>query len=68
LRESDLPSPAIGGKGFHLRRIAADAISSIQKTAPAYADGYHPNAATLKAFFIECAAKVDEFSPEPEEG
>jgi hypothetical protein len=55
MRESDLPSPDIGGKGHHLRRISAAAISQIQVNAPAYAGGLHPSATKLRAFFSACA-------------
>lgn len=54
MRESDLPSPGIGGKGYHLRRIAAAAISQLQVSAPGYG-GTHPDASELRAFFSACA-------------
>lgn len=54
MRESDLPSPSIGGKGYHLRRIAANAISQLEISAPAYG-GTHPDATKLRAFFSACA-------------
>lgn len=55
MRETDLPSPGIGGKGHHLRRIAANAISQLQVVAPNYPLGQHPSATTLRAFFSACA-------------
>lgn len=55
MRESSLPSPDIGGKGHHLRRIAAQAISQLEVVAPKYAGGKHPSATKLRAFFSACA-------------
>lgn len=60
MRESDLPSPAIGGKGHHLRRIAANAISQLQISATGYSDGKHPAATSLRAFF---SAAADALTP-----
>ena len=54
--ESALPSPDIGAKGYHLRRIAANAISHLEVTALAYSNGVSPSAAKVKAFFDACAA------------
>lgn len=59
MRETSLPSPGIGGKGYHLRRIAANAISQLELVAPRYPNSVHPDAATLEAFFAACAAGVD---------
>lgn len=53
--ESALPSPKIGARGYHLRRIAAQSISQLEVSARAYTGGVHPDAATLKAFFTACA-------------
>lgn len=64
MREIDLPSPNIGGKGHHLRRIAAQAISYIQVQAPARG-GTHPSATTLRAFFSECANALTAFDATP---
>jgi hypothetical protein len=58
MRESDLPSPNIGGKGYHLRRIAAAAIGQIEANAPAFVDGKHPAASELRAFFSACANRL----------
>lgn len=55
MRDFDLPSPNIGAKGHHLRRIAAAAISYIQVTASNHAGGLHPSASALRAFFSACA-------------
>lgn len=55
MRETDLPSPGIGGKGHHLRRIAANAISQLQVVAPNYPGGLHPSASSLRSFFSACA-------------
>lgn len=55
MRESDLPSPNIGARGYHLRRIAANAISQLQVSAPSYPGGKHPEGSTLRAFFSACA-------------
>lgn len=55
MRETSLPSPDIGGKGHHLRRIAAQAISQLEVVAPNYPGGLHPSATTLRAFFSACA-------------
>lgn len=66
MQEFTLPSPNIGGKGHHLRRIAAQAISYIETSAPAYTGavgvaGKHPSADELEAFFLACAAAVTPF-------
>ena len=55
MREFDLPSPNIGGKGHHLRRIAANAISQLEIAATGYAGGKHPNATDLRKFFSAAA-------------
>lgn len=76
MQEFTLPSPGIGGKGHHLRRIAAQAISYIEVNAPAYTGGAgltgkHPAADELEAFFLACAAAVTPFkqtSPTTEPG
>jgi len=60
MREASLPSPGVGSKSQHLRRIAANAISAIEITAPRYADGAHPAATGLAAFFTACAAAATE--------
>lgn len=59
MRETDLPSPRIGGKGHHLRRISAQAISQLEISAPAYPNGQHPSATDLATFFAACKAAVD---------
>jgi hypothetical protein len=64
--ETSLPSPNIGGKGHHLRRIAAQAISYIEMNAPNYTGavgvaGRHPSADELKAFFDACSTAVAPF-------
>ncbi len=51
MRETSLPSPNIGGKGHHLRRIAAQAISALEIIAPKYSTGVHPEAKSLARFF-----------------
>jgi len=63
MRESDLPSPSIGGKGHHLRRISANAISQIEIGATAYTNGRHPQAQKLKDYFDACSAAVAGFVP-----
>lgn len=64
MREFDLPSPSIGGKGHHLRRIAAAAISYIQVNAPAHG-GTHPMAGKLRKFFSACADALAVYDPTP---
>lgn len=59
MRESDLPSPGIGGKGYHLRRISVAAISQLEIAATGYGDGFHPAAGDLRAFFIASAAALE---------
>ena len=54
MRETDLPSPGIGARGHHLRRIAAMSISQLEVAAPGYG-GTHPAATNLRAFFSACA-------------
>lgn len=61
MREATLPSPDIGAVGFHLRRVAAKAISAIQIVGPKYPDGKHPKAGALRAFFLACAASLETF-------
>lgn len=68
MREDNLPSPNIGSRGFHLRRVAAQSISQLQVVAPNYANGKHPQAATLKAFFLACAAACDPMIAAPPTG
>jgi hypothetical protein len=67
MRESALPSPGIGAKGYHLRRIAATAISHIQTNAANYANGKHPNATLLRAFFSACADALAPYDATPED-
>ncbi len=62
MRESDLPSPMIGGKGHHLRRITAQSISSLQVNAAAYG-GKHPAAVTLAAFLTASLGAVNALMP-----
>jgi len=64
MREASLPSPGIGAIGFHLRRVAAKAISYIQVNAQAYG-GTHPQATTLRAFFSACANELQPFDATP---
>lgn len=54
MRETALPSPGIGGKGHHLRRIAAQAISALEIIAPKYSTGIHPEQTALARFFARC--------------
>lgn len=62
MREASLPSPGVGSKSNHLRRIAANAISALQITAPKYANGVHPGGVALKAFFDACSAAAAELA------
>lgn len=55
MQDHDLPSPDIGGKGFHLRRVAAQAISQQEISAVSYGGGQHPSAQTLAKFFAACS-------------
>jgi hypothetical protein len=55
MREASLPSPNCGQRGYHLRRIAAQAISQLEVVAPNYPDGKHPAASELRNFFSFCA-------------
>jgi hypothetical protein len=64
--DTSLPYPNIGGKGHHLRRIAAQAISYIEINAANYTGavgvaGRHPAADELKAFFDACSAAVTAY-------
>lgn len=61
MREASLPSPDVGSSGFHLRRIAAKAISDIEIVAPRYPTGEHPKATPLREFFLACAAALEPF-------
>lgn len=60
MKETALPTPGVGSKSQHLRRIAANAISALEVTAPKYTLGNHPSAAGLKAFFDACSAAAAE--------
>lgn len=60
MKESSLPSPGIGSKAMHLRRISANAISALEATAPKYTAGEHPMGDTLAAFFTACATAAAE--------
>lgn len=77
MQEATLPSPDMGANGYHLRRIAAKAISALEVIAPNYPDGAHPGAEKLEDFFLACAAAAAtvgkqnaelEVSPESVEG
>lgn len=63
MRESDLPSPSIGGKGHHLRRISANAIGQIEIAATGYSNGRHPQAQKLKDYFDACSAALTNLVP-----
>ena len=58
MNEASLPSPDTGANGYHLRRIAAKAISAMEVVAVSYPAGAHPGATALKAFFDACSAAV----------
>lgn len=60
MKEAALPSPGVGSKSMHLRRIAANAISALEVTAPKYANGSHPAAEDLVDFFEACALAAAE--------
>lgn len=66
MKEASLPSPGIGSTGFHLRRVAAKAISEIQRGAP-HMGGTHPNASKLRAFFSQCANELIPYDATPAE-
>ena len=63
MRDFDLPSPGIGPTGHHLRRVAAKAISYIQVNKRA--DGTHPTASQLRAFFAAAADSLTDFDATP---
>ncbi len=60
MREAALPTPGPGSKAMHLRRIAANHISSIEVTMNNYTTGAHPDAAKLVTFFNACSAAAAE--------
>lgn len=60
MKEAALPSPGVGSKSMHLRRIAANAISALEVAAPKYANGSHPAAEDLVDFFEACALAAAE--------
>lgn len=62
MREVDLPSPGLGSKSMHLRRIAANTISSVEIAAVRSAGGASSEAVKLKAFFDACSAFALEAS------
>jgi len=49
MKESALPTPGVGSRSQHLRRLLATTISSLEVTAPKYTTGQHPSAAALVA-------------------
>jgi len=58
MQEASLPSPDIGAKGYHLRRMAANVISQLEVVAMSYPNGAAPGASKVVAFFNACSAKV----------
>jgi len=60
--ESSLPPLGIGGKGHHLRRITAQAISTLEINAPAYG-GRHPAAVTFLAYLNAAVTAVTALLP-----
>jgi len=58
MQEASLPSPDIGAKGYHLRRMAANVISQLEIVAMSYPNGAAPGASKVVAFFNACSAKV----------
>lgn len=60
MREANLPSPGTGSNGYHMRRVAAKSISDMERVAPKYTSGYHPQGAKLRDFFLACAAAVSK--------
>lgn len=56
MKEASLPSPGVGSKSMHLRRIVANAISAFEITAPKYTNGAHPGATALVAFLAAAQA------------
>ncbi|WP_448500710.1 hypothetical protein [Sphingomonas sp.] len=67
MRETDLPSPNVGARGFHLRRVASQAISQIEVSAPSYTGGKHPDASSLRAFFSACADALIPLDATPDD-
>lgn len=61
MRETALPSPKIGARGHHLRRLVALAVSSLQSAA--YSNGRHPAAVTLSAFLASAKTATDLLLP-----
>jgi len=62
MREVDLPSPGIGSKSMHLRRIAANTISYMEVNAAKSVGGVASEGVKLKAFFDACAAAALELT------
>ncbi len=62
MRDSTLLSPGLLAQGFLLRRTAASAISSVEITARSTPGGRTRAAATLAAFFTDCASKLSSIS------
>lgn len=58
MQDYELPSPDIGGKGFHLRRIAANAITQNEISALNYTGGVHPSRTVFAKFFASCLDAV----------
>lgn len=62
MKESTLPSPGVGSKSMHLRRIAAYTISALEASARGYPNNIHPAAAGLATFFTTCATAATELT------
>jgi uncharacterized protein YjdB len=60
MREAALPSPGPGSRSMHLRRVAANRISSLEVTMDKFTNGIHPDAAKLKAFFDAASVAAGE--------
>lgn len=58
MKEANLPSPGVGQRGFHLRRLMAQIISDLQIREDKTDNGVAPAAADLLAFMNACNAAI----------
>ena len=60
MKESALPTPGVGSRSQHLRRLLATTISSLEVTAPKYTNGQHPASVQLVACLTAALAAAQE--------
>lgn len=61
MRDTNLKSPGILSNGYLLRRTASAAISTIEIAARKTVGGQTVGATKLRAFFLDCAEKLEQY-------